>query len=76
MTYTKENILELLNNFKELQNQIDKFCDNDYYNHRLNINTSNIEREENTSCNCHPEYEWVHYTTIDEFLKWYKNNQF
>jgi len=30
----------------------------------------NIEHEINDACNCHPEYIWKQYTTVDQVVEW------
>jgi len=82
MKYTHENITELLKNYSELQEQVTAFVNRGYdpkkYSwDRARINSDNfmIEREENTACNCHPEYDWVEYSTIEVFLEWYEKQQ-
>lgn len=71
MKYTHENIIELLTKFNELQEQVSKFESGA----RINYETFTIQHEENTACNCHPEYEWVDFATIDQFLEWHEKQQ-
>lgn len=35
----------------------------------------NIESEINTSCHCHPEYEWKMIKTKEEFAEWLDKQQ-
>ena len=79
MKYTNENIMELLKNYNELQKQVSAFVNNGHDKKlyswdpaRINHDNYTIERKTNTACNCHPEYEWETFSTIDLFLEWYK----
>ena len=82
MKYTHESITEILKNYSELQEQVAAFVNKGYdpksyswSRARLNHENFTVEREENTACNCHPEYEWVTYSTIESFLEWYETQQ-
>ncbi len=71
MKYTHENITELIENYSKLQEQVYKFEPGA----RINYETSTVQREENTACNCHPEYEWTDCATIQEFVEWCEKQQ-
>jgi hypothetical protein len=82
MKYTQENITELLTNFGKLQDEVNKFVNRErdsrkytWSQARINYETFAIERKENTACNCHPEYEWVEFSTMHDFLEWYEKQQ-
>ncbi len=82
MKYTKENIIELLTHFREL-NELAMEYVNDGYDHkkynwtdaRVNYNCYTIDHKINTACNCHPEYEWQDHSSIDKFVEWLDKKQ-
>ncbi len=36
----------------------------------VRISNGAIEEHVNTACHCHPEYEWVHRASLEDFAAW------
>jgi hypothetical protein len=70
MTYTKENIVELLTNLQKLNELVNEFINDDFCR-SVKIESDGIYHEVNTSCNCHPEYDWDKLYDWDKFIEWY-----
>lgn len=80
MKYTHENITEVIQNYGELMQKAESFVSQKENSRwptvRINYDNLTIEQEVNTSCHCHPEYEWVEVVTVKEFTEWCEKQQF
>jgi len=73
MNITKNKVNVIINRYETLLQEIEWFVrkDNSAVRHgEIRIDNGNIEEYINTSCHCHPKYEWSHIATIGEFLEW------
>lgn len=82
MKYTQENTQQTLNSFRELTKLADEYVNGPYNPKRygvrptrINIETGHIEKEVNTACHCHPEYEWRSVASFETFIAWVINKQ-
>jgi hypothetical protein len=77
MKFNLKNIKKLLTNMNELHGLAQKFV-NDGLNPerygwepaRINYDDFCIDHKVNTACNCHPEYEWQTFASIEQFVEW------
>lgn len=69
---TSKNFKVILERYNELLNLAKQFTEDQSI--RLDCG-GNIEHEVNTSCNCHPEYEWRTVKTKEEFAEWLDKQQ-
>lgn len=67
MQMTSKKAAVILSRFNELKNLAEQFTG--HWNIRFD-EMGNIEREVNTACHCHPEYEWQVDKTAAEFGEW------
>jgi hypothetical protein len=64
---TSTQATTILEQYRELQCLAENFTGE--YDIRFD-NEGNIESKENTSCNCHPVYEWQIIKSAKEFAIW------
>jgi len=73
MNITKNRVNTIINRYETLLQEVEYFINQqnqDWRSGKIRIDNGNIEEYINTACNCHPEYEWVHRSTIDSFIEW------
>lgn len=73
MIITPKRIQPIINRYEELINLVELFVmekTKSRWRDTVRIDGNKIEHEINTSCNCHPEYEWKTVATTEEFSKW------
>ena len=76
---TTEQVEELFNKYREYFQFAESYYKekegSTYADIRLD-EFGNIQHEVNESCNCHPEYVWEQYATVEQVIEWcqIKNN--
>lgn len=73
MNITSKRVSAIIQRYEGLNNLACDFARYKEPNGRhgeVRIDSNGIDENINTSCHCHPEYEWVHRGTIEEFKEW------
>lgn len=76
MIYTQKSIDRLLDKHEKLIEDIEYYLREKFPKERsgdVRIEYGRIEEHINTSCHCHPEYEWVDRGELEDFVKWVKS---
>jgi hypothetical protein len=64
MLYTKNQINKIIDNHERLLEIVDNYVCEKY------------PKYVNTSCHCHPEYQWEDRGTVEDFCEWIKNKDY
>lgn len=70
---TPNKVQAVLRRTEELISLLDDYVREMFPNTRrgdVRIQNGMIEERVNTSCHCHPEYDWVDRSTVDAFYEW------
>lgn len=79
MLYTKNQINKILDNYENLMDLVSIYVSEKYPKERrgeVRIKWNVIEEYVNTSCHCHPEYEWSQRGPIEDFYEWVNTHNF
>jgi hypothetical protein len=70
---TSKRVQPITDRYEELINLAELFVQEktkSRWRSSVRFDGNTIQEETNTSCNCHPEYEWKTVATVEEFGKW------
>lgn len=73
MLYTKNQIKRLIDQYEILLEYVGNYIQEKYPKGRrgdCRIEYGRIEEYVNTSCHCHPEYQWEDRGSVEEFSEW------
>lgn len=68
----EENIIRHLDNQEKINKSLLEFVHQKepYFTGGVMLDNYDVYWKINTSCNCHPEYSWEKFDTLQSFCKW------